>query len=236
MCMKSAWKLVLIVPILAIFLLTSLNFVPATFATIAPESGWVHYYTTSGGVCTNTVWPQVATDGSIGYPNNVGGPQPTAVVDLTQTICIKIELNYVPYTSSGSVLYAAVQQESSVSSATANSTNGVDFTIIWTNTDNQAQSCGTVPIFVGTSSSDPSSGPYKEDVGHLIYGPCGTSTTSTITSTTTSTITSTTTSTTPPSGVPQFPAMGSLGLVLIAAMAIPILLGLRKWNVPTALK
>ena len=178
--------------------------------TLAP-SGTVSYFQVSGDLCTSTLWTNVASDGNVPgmLPNNVGGPPETAVVG-TGSICIKVALSGVTSRT------FTVTSNKLTGSLTLNSGNSFSAEGVYTSSyDGQ---CTTVPLVISPSGTV---GSTSGQINHVFVG-TGCTTTST----------STTRSTTTPTGVPQFPIAGSLGLLLVVAIAAPLLVAARKLRSP----
>ena len=180
-------------------------------ATLAP-SGTVSYFQVSGGLCTSTVWTNVASDGNVPgmFHNNVGGPPETAVVG-TGSICIKVALSGV---TSGTF---TVTSNKLTGSLTLDSGNSFSAEAVFTSS--YEGSCMTVPLKISpTPTGLTLSG---GQINHVFVGTGCTTTSTSVTSTTTT-----------PTGVPQFPIAGSLGLLLVVAIAVPLLVAARKLRSP----
>lgn len=187
----------------------SMALTPFSFAA---ASGQINYYNVSGGACTSTAWTgPVGTDGNNPgfFPNNVGGPQPTAIVG-TGSICIQVVLTGA---TANTNYVISVTQMSGTMTVSTNSLGDGSAEAVFTSTFSGV--CTTVPI--NMSPESPYS--FQSGIGHVFVGTgltsdgkvdCGGTTT----------------------GVPEFPLAGALGLAMVFAIAVPVLIAMRHWRSP----
>ena len=126
----------------------------------ATAGGMVSYFQVSGGVCTSSVWTNVASDGNVPglLSNNVGGPPMTAVVG-TGSICIKVALTGV---TTGSF---TVTSPKLTGSLTLDSSNSYSAEAVFTS--NYSGTCTTVPLFISPSGTV---GSTSGQINHVFVG------------------------------------------------------------------
>jgi hypothetical protein len=184
----------------------------SSFSFATTPTGQINYFNVSGGSCTSTAWTGgVGVDGNNPgfFPNNVGGPQPTAIVG-TGSICIQVILTGA--TPSTDYVITSNKMSGTLTVTTDSLGDGSAEAVFTSSFSGQ---CTTVPI-----TMDPES-PYvlQSGIAHVFVGTGYDSTDNVY-------------CTPPTNGVPQFPLAGALGFAMVFAIAVPVLIAMRHWRTP----
>lgn len=193
---------------LAVSLVMVFILAAGTVPVSATITGSVDFYKVVGGTCSssNPVWP-VWGQGGVGPVPAVTSNGPAGfndpVINEGASICVVVDL-------SGQFGTVTASSPSFTGSFTVIS--GVGSGILTDNAAGVTSSCGTHPIKLSEGG-----GPGGQ-IYHVLLA-----TDSGATGCTTTTITT---------GVPEFPIAGSLGLLMVVAIAVPLLVAARKWRSP----
>ena len=175
---------------------------PFSFATALP-SGQVNYFNVSGGVCTSTAWTApILSDGNVPGMFRNNVGGPPMTA-VVGTGSICVQVVLSGATPSTAYVITATKMSGSLTVTTDASGSGSNEAVF---TSTYTGTCTTDPLKMNPSS------PFDLNAGQINHVWVGTGCGA--------------------NGVPEFPIAGSLGLLLVVAIAVPLLVAARKWRSP----